>query len=256
MLHLHRTVKADKQRPMFTRSHGGRRLRHELKFLIDVGTYHVLRNRLAPLMEHDGHSENGEYRVTSVYFDDIYRTGYVDKLNGIDTRRKFRIRSYGLDPSFINLESKHKDNEFVSKVSGRITEEQYRRLLAGDCSFMCDSDDAEDVFGEYYRADRISALKPAVIVDYHREAFIYPFGNVRITFDKKLSTCYNTVDMFDEKAFFSPVYDKDIILEVKYDDYLPASIWSAIQGVNAPQQSVSKYVLCCDKITEVKAHVF
>lgn len=256
MLHLKRSLHAEKEKPLFTRSHGNRRLRHELKFLIDEGTYRVLRSRLLALMTHDTHAKNGEYRVTSVYFDDVYSTGYLDKINGIDTRRKFRIRSYDLDSSLITLESKHKDCEFVSKVSNRLTEEQYHSLLCGDSSFMCGSEDAEDAFGEYYRADRISMLKPRVIVDYHREALIYPFGNVRITFDKKLSTCYNTFDMFDKNAFFSPIYPKEIILEVKYDNYIPDSIQSVLQGLNAPQQSVSKYILCCDRKTEVQVYAF
>ena len=256
MLQLKRSVKADKQTPLRDFTCGGRKLRHELKYMIDEGTYRVLRSRLLPLTQPDPYGKNGEYRVTSLYFDDIYGSAYNDKLAGIDTRRKFRIRTYSLDPSVITLEAKHKDGEFVSKVSKRLTEEQYRALLSCDCSFMKDSDGAEDAFGEYYRSDKLSHLFPKVIVDYHREALIYPFGNVRITFDKKLSTCYNTVDMFDGSAFFSPVFFKDIILEVKFDNYIPEVIQAAFQGLNAPRESISKYVLCCDRITEVNAHGF
>ncbi len=235
---------------------GGRHLRHEIKYMIDEGTYRVLLGRLLPLMQRDAHSQNGEYRVTSLYFDDVYGSGYLDKINGMATRRKFRIRSYDLDPSLITLEAKHKDDNYVSKLSKRLTNEQYHQLLAGDCSFMADSDDEEDVFGEYYRADRIAILKPKVIVDYTREALVYPYGNVRITFDKRLSTCYNTLDMFDKNAFYSSVYPKDIILEVKYDNYIPSSIQAALQGLNACKQSVSKYIICCDKILEVNTHGF
>lgn len=256
MLHLKRTVKADKQAPLRDFTHGGRKLRHELKYMIDEGTYRIIRARLLPLMRHDPHGENGEYRVTSVYFDDVYNSGYNDKVSGIETRRKFRVRTYSLDPNIISLEAKHKDGEYVSKVSKRLTMEQYRALLSGDSSFMKDSDDLEDAFGEYYRSDKLSHLRPKVIVDYQREALIYPHGNVRITFDKRLSTCYNTVDMFDENAFFSPVYPREIILEVKFDQYIPDAIQAALHGLSTPRQSVSKYILCCDKITEVKAHGF
>lgn len=256
MLHLKRTVKADKEKPLRDFTFGGRRLRHELKYMIDEGTYRVIKARLLPLMQADAHGENGEYRVTSLYFDDLYDSGYNDKLNGVDARRKFRIRTYGLDPSIITLEAKHKDGDFVSKITKPLTMEQYRALLAGDSSFMKDSDDAEDAFGEYYRSDKISHLRPKVIVDYRREALIYPFGNVRITFDKRLSTCYNTIDMFDKNAFFSPIYPREIILEVKYDCYIPEAIQAVLHGTCATQQSVSKYILCCDRITEVNAHAF
>ena len=243
-------------KPDNTIKSGGRHLRHELKYIINEGTYRVLLARLLPLMQHDSHSSGGEYRVTSLYFDDVYGSGYNDKVNGMATRRKFRIRSYDLNPSIITLEAKHKDDNYVSKLSGRLTDEQYRSLLMGDCSFMADSDSEEDVFGEYYRSDRIACLKPRVIVDYVREALVYPYGNVRITFDKKLSTCYNTLDMFDEGAFYSPIYQQEIILEVKYDNYIPSSIQAALQGLNICKQSVSKYIICCDKILEVNTHGF
>lgn len=235
---------------------GGRRLRHELKYIIDEGTYRILLARLKPLMYPDTNSTNGEYRVTSLYFDDIYGSGYNDKISGMATRRKFRIRSYNLNPSRIMLEAKHKDDNYVSKLSKQLTDEQYRALLKGDCSFMADHDWTEDVFGEYYRANLISALKPKIIVDYVREALVYPHGNVRITFDKQLSTCYNSIDMFAENVHYSPIYSKEIILEVKYDNYLPASIHSVIQGLNATRQSVSKYIICSDKLLEVKTHGF
>ena len=109
-----------------TKLSGGRKLRHELKFIINEGTYLMLRARLAPLMTVDPHGVNGEYRVTSLYFDDVYNSAYWQKVNGIETRRKFRIRAYDLDPSLITLESKHKDASYVSKLSRRLTDEQYR----------------------------------------------------------------------------------------------------------------------------------
>lgn len=256
MLFLKRSVKADKNTvPQFMRA-GGRRLRHEIKYVIDEGTARVIRARLLPLMSPDPYGENGGYRVTSLYFDDIYNSAYNDKLNGIDTRRKFRARTYGLNPSNITLEAKHKDGEYVSKISKRLTPQQYGSLLLGDCSFMSEYDGEEDVFGEFYRSDRLTKLSPKAIVDYRREALVYPHGNVRITFDRRLSVCYDTVDMFAQKAFYSPIYTTEIILEIKYDSYLPAAISAVLQGLDAPRLSVSKYIICCDKITEVKLHGF
>lgn len=252
--HEQRESRTLREKPDRTILSGGRHLRHELKYLIDEGTYIALRNRLLPLMIPDGNGENGEYRVTSLYFDDVYNSGYWQKLNGMETRRKFRIRAYNLDKSVIRLESKHKDESYVSKLSRRMTEEQYRAMLDCDYQFMAESDGEEDVFGEFYRSDLLTRLRPRTIVDYRREALIYPFGNVRITFDKKLSVCMNTLDMFSPQAQYSPIYDKEIILEVKFDKYIPESIQAALQGLNAPMQPVSKYILCTDRIMEVKSH--
>lgn len=233
---------------------GGRKLRHELKFLIDEGTYLALKSRLTPLMTPDIHGTDGGYRVTSIYFDDIYNSAYWQKLNGMETRRKFRIRAYGLDPSLISLETKHKDESYVSKLSRRLTDEQYCSLLACDSSFMCECDGDEDAFGEYRRSDLLTKLRPRIIVDYQRDALVYPFGNVRVTFDKKLSACMNTMDMFSPDAQYMRIYDREIILEVKFDNYLPDSIQSALHGLNAPEQPVSKYIICTDKMLEVKSY--
>ena len=243
-----------REKPDRTILSGGRKLRHELKYLIDEGTYISLRNRLLPLMTPDSNGKNGEYRVTSLYFDDIYNSGYWQKLNGMETRRKFRIRTYNLDPSVISLEVKHKDESYVSKLFRRLTEEQYRALLSGECGFMADSDGEEDVFGEFYRSHQLTRLRPRTIVDYRREALIYPFGNLRVTFDKKLSVCLNTPDMFDPQAQYSPIYGKEIILEVKFDNYIPEHIQAALHGLNAPLQPISKYNICTDRILEVKSH--
>ena len=102
--------------------------------------------------------------------------------------------------------------------------------------------------------DLIPRLRPRVIVDYQREALIYPFGNIRITFDKKLSVCMNTPDMFSPEAQYSRIYNKEIILEVKFDKYIPESIQAAIHGINAPVQPVSKYMICTDRMLEVKSY--
>lgn len=245
------TIPAPKDRTVMS---GGRHLRHELKYLINEGTYRYLKSRLLPLMSPDDHGADGEYRVTSLYFDDEYNSAYWQKLNGAEVRRKFRIRAYGLDGSLIKLESKHKDLDYISKLSQTLTAEQYAALLCGDCSFMAEHDGEEDVFGEFYRTHLTQRLRPKVIADYRREALVYPFGNVRITFDKGLAACFNTADMFSPDARYLNVYGKEIILEVKFDNYIPDSIQSALQCLNAPMQPFSKYIICTDKMLEVKCY--
>lgn len=115
---------------------GRKRYRHELKYIINSGYYHILRSRLKAAMKPDPHGEEGVYRITSLYFDDVFRTAYNDKLLGLDVRKKYRIRYYGLSPSVIRLEVKEKKGEMVCKRSVPLNYEEYGRLIKGDADFF------------------------------------------------------------------------------------------------------------------------
>ena len=88
-----------------------KRFRHEYKYIINSGFYHILRQRLKAAMKPDGNGKDGVYRITSLYFDDVYRSAYNDKALGLDVRKKYRVRYYDLSPDFIRLEVKEKNGE-------------------------------------------------------------------------------------------------------------------------------------------------
>ena len=222
--------------------------RHELKYIINSGCYHILRQRLKAAMKPDAHGDGGVYRITSLYFDDVFRTAYNDKALGADVRKKYRIRYYGLSDDFIRLEVKEKKGDMVCKRSVPISYEQYQRLLKGERGFLQQPNTAAE---EFYASDRLVKLSPSVLVDYVREAYVCPAGNVRITFDMQLKTSPQ-LDPLGEKAIFYNVFDAgEIILEVKYDRFLPAHIQALLGGLPMTRESVSKFVLCTDKIMEV-----
>ena len=112
--------------------------RREIKYRINGGTYHLLRQRFAAVMSRDDHARNGTYRVTSLYFDDVYGTAYRDKVNGVLKRKKYRIRAYDLGKDVIHLEEKIKHDNVGYKKSIPLTFEEYNSLLAGDYGFLAD----------------------------------------------------------------------------------------------------------------------
>ena len=222
--------------------------RHELKYIINTGCYHVLRQRLKAAMKPDPHGDKGVYRITSLYFDDVFRSAYNDKALGLDVRKKYRIRYYSLSPELIRLEVKEKKGDMVCKRSVALSYEQYRGLLKGEREFLKQPNTAAE---EFYASDRLVRLSPAVLVDYVREAYICAAGNVRITFDTQLKTS-PCLDPLGEEAVFYSVFDNDaIILEVKYDRFIPAHIQALFSGLPMTRESVSKFVYCTDKILEV-----
>ena len=115
--------------------------RHENKYFISWAGYQFLRGRLAAMLETDSHAvqSDGRYKIRSLYFDDYKQSGLLDKVEGVETREKFRIRFYDMDDSFIRLESKQKHNQMTKKQAAPLTREQTDRLLAGDLWFLYDT---------------------------------------------------------------------------------------------------------------------
>lgn len=236
---------------MSANENGAKRYRHELKYIINSGIYHILRSRLRAAVKPDPHGDNGVYRITSLYFDDAFRTAYNDKLIGLDVRKKYRIRYYSLSPSVINLEVKEKKGEMVCKRSIPLSYEEYNQIIRGDTECLKQEKLTGTAGEEFYLTDRLTKLVPAVLVDYKREAYICPAGNVRITFDSNLKTAVQA-DPLGGKADFINVFNNgEIILEVKYDSFIPAYIQELLNGVPVTRESVSKFVYCSDKLTEV-----
>jgi hypothetical protein len=82
------------------------------------------------------------------------------------------------------------------------------------------------------------------VVEYRREAFIYKFGDVRITFDYSLKAGVFQNDLFSNGYMISAIPQDQIILEVKYTGYIPDIVRNIIQINNLQWQSSSKYAKC------------
>ena len=217
--------------------------RHELKFGIAFGDYLAMRDRLKRVMTKDPHtSEDGRYRIRSIYFDNSDDKALREKVNGIAKREKFRIRYYNDDFSFITLEKKMKIDDLCLKYDARITEEECRRLLRGELDWMKDCD--RPLVRELYVKMRAQGLRPKTIVDYTREPFIFRPGNVRVTFDYDIRTGLDCTDFLDPDAVTVPAGDAPILLEVKWDDYLPSIIRDAVQTPGRRVTAFSKYAQC------------
>ncbi|MCG7335405.1 polyphosphate polymerase domain-containing protein [Sporosarcina sp. ACRSM] len=218
--------------------------RHELKFYANHHQYHLIRQRLRHVMKQDPHADkNGEYHIRSVYFDDIENKALQEKQAGIENRHKYRIRLYNKSDTVIHLEKKIKRNTLIAKEKVAISREVLDRLLVNDYTVLANEESL--LLQEVYDEMKNRMLRPKVIVDYVREAYVARTGNVRITFDKDLRTGLNKVDPFDPdlvpvKALDEPVY----ILEVKYDAYIPNYIRDVLQLNGLQRQAASKYTIC------------
>ncbi len=228
---------------MTTESKYNAAVRHELKHRISPAEDLVLAQRLRKLFPHDKNAgPDGNYRVTSLYFDTPYDRAYREKMSGVDRREKFRLRYYGTDTSFIRLEKKFKINGLCGKRKVRLEKEKVKLLLTGDYDFMADS--GEPLLVEFYSKLK-RGMEPKTIVCYDREAFCYAPGNVRVTLDRNLRTGLSSVDFFNTDLYHVSVMDPPCtVLEVKFDRFLPETVRMAVQVPDRRAEACSKYVLC------------
>lgn len=216
--------------------------RHELKHEITYADMLIIRQRLKAVCKPDEHAVNGRYHIRSLYFDTPSDRALREKLDGVNCREKFRIRYYNLDPSVIHLEKKSKLNGLGSKQSADITAQEAQLIVDGRLDWMMDSD--RPLVQELYSKMRTQQLAPRTIVDYMREPFVYAPGNVRVTLDYDIRTGLGCTDFLDPGCVMIPAGDRAIILEVKWDEFLPSVIRDAVQLSDCRTGAFSKYAAC------------
>ena len=216
--------------------------RHEWKHELNYLDLLTIRQRLRAVMEPDPHAVGGKYLIRSLYFDNPDDKALREKVDGVNMREKFRIRYYNGDPSVIHLEKKSKRNGLGTKYSASLTGEEAQAIVDGDLDWMMDS--GRPLVQELYCKMRYQRLRPKTIVDYTREPFIYRPGNVRVTFDYNIRTGMSCTDFLNPKCITIPAGDSPILLDVKWDEYLPEIIRAAVQTPGRRESAFSKYAQC------------
>lgn len=216
--------------------------RHEWKHEISYADMLILRQRLLAVMKRDGYAIDGKYLIRSLYFDNAYDKALREKINGVNRREKFRIRLYNHDVSVIHLEKKCKVNDLCLKQSVCIDREQAQAIVFGDYEWMRHS--SEPLIQEFYSKIQSQGLRPKTIVDYTREPFVFAPGNVRVTLDYDIRRGVNCMEYLKQDCLTIPVENAPIILEVKWDEFLPEIIHDVVQLPDCRAGAFSKYAAC------------
>lgn len=216
--------------------------RHEWKHEINLSDMLVLRQRLGAVMKPDPHAVDGKYFIRSLYFDNLADKALREKLDGINCREKFRIRCYNNNPELIHLEKKSKINGLGSKDSAVLTADEVQKIIDGNYSFMQTS--GRPLVQELYSKMQSQGLRPKTIVDYTREPFVFAPGNVRVTLDYDIRTGLLSTDFLNPDCVTIPAGIAPIILEVKWDEFLPSVIRDIVQLESRHSAAFSKYAAC------------
>lgn len=213
--------------------------RREIKYEVGLCLAAVLRQRLAAVLAEDPHNGGSGYLVRSVYFDTPDALDCVQKLDGLDNRKKLRLRIYGFGDTPAKLELKQKQGTFQRKRSLTLSRRQAEQLLTGNLSCL----ESCGEFGqELARLMTLGAYRPGCLVEYDRIAFYSPTNDTRVTLDSRLRSNEGCFRLYDPTVQLTPVGSPAAVtLEVKYNRFLLSFVKDAVSVAGMLNVSASKY---------------
>lgn len=216
--------------------------RQEIKQFLSPAQTLLLQQRIGAVLPLDKHSgANDNYLIRSIYFDTFDDRFYTEKEAGISEREKIRIRFYNYQDNVINLERKEKREKLIYKEALSISAKTADAMLNGDYTSL---PAYKNRLADYvYGLACSSGLHPTVVVDYVRRAYIYPAGNVRVTFDSALQAGRADIPIWQPGNTYD-VLEDSAILEIKFNRFFPEHIRRLLASVPGETTALSKYTLC------------
>jgi hypothetical protein len=218
--------------------------RFELKYYVDSRVQLALCQLMRARMLRGEHvEEDGTYHVLSQYYDGPGLPFYFDKVSGLESRVKIRLRTYG--PRFGAgapwfLELKRKQNAAVSKLRLQLEPGSI------DPSDPRSWDGVRDPrIGAFLAARDLMHLGPTAQIWYQREALASADDHLRITWDTTIRALYPGEAMgrdFLYSAERAAVPDRYAVVEIKSAQTFPRWLVELIQRASLVPESISKYV--------------
>ena len=226
--------------------------RFEFKYLLNASRRAALESDLQHFLQYDPFvalREHHQYSVRSLYFDDPHHSAFHDKIDGLLSRSKFRIRTYSdsiNDDAPVFLEIKGRTNNLVFKHrvategssanwSGLKGEAVIRSIIdrAGNGAVR------DQFCSDLYR----KRIQPVALIDYERRPYLSKYDPAfRLTFDECLTATHTTSLFPDSGVTPKQVVAGFTILEVKFRHHLPSWFHRVIQTHELRRISISKIV--------------
>ncbi len=220
------------------------RYRHEMKYFISfISTYE--QRKLAEVLKRSlqldpNAGQTGDYWIRSLYFDTPESDDYFEKVAGVYKRKKIRMRIYRSSTDDAKIEIKNRVGQYCFKESGTISRDDAEQLIKGNKEVLLKYDHPTMQNVYYYLCRDL--YRPAVIVDYDREAYIGPSDDLRITFDKNIRGTTIDFDLYNHNLAVQPAFnDETIVLEVKFKEFLPSWLQDILKCHSSERFAISKY---------------
>ncbi len=187
------------------------------------------------------------YTVRSLYYDDSSYSAFHDKIDGLHSRYKFRIRTYTTDPAdkvpmFIEIKGRHNNLVFKNRAPINRDGADWSRLRGSALGHAILEHTAIDPVVDHFRFDLLrKRLKPVALIDYQRRPYLSKYDpTFRLTFDEALSA-RNTDCVFPSASSSArKILAGYTVLEVKFRHHLPSWFHRIIQSYELQRVSISK----------------
>ena len=230
--------------------------RYEFKYLLPLKKANQIENEIKNFMTLDKNAlknKNKNYFVRSLYFDNEIYSNFYEKVDGMETRKKFRIRVYSSNEkskSPIFLEMKGRQNQRTYKLRTEIDKSHLTYLINNENldSLLKIYSSQNNVVNHFIFDSLKKKIKPKVLVDYDRRAYFNKFGLLfRLTFDNNiLSSPSNT--LFNKKNLsFKETRAGHTVLELKFERSIQPWFHRIIQNYNLSRISISKFAIGMEK---------
>lgn len=210
--------------------------RYELKFLITVEQYRLIKELVC---EHMSCDKYGESDICNLYCD---TPDYLLIRRSIEKpfyKEKLRLRSYGVakKDSDVFVEIKKKYDSVVYKRRILVNEQEALKIASGECA--ADSQIGREI---YYLTKLYDEISPRMFISYRREAF---FGknnkSFRVTFDR--SILWRTYDLTLNKGIYGQrvLPENMVLMEIKTSETIPLWLVKFLSDNKIYKTSFSKY---------------
>jgi len=223
--------------------------RYEFKYLLNRQRREEVEAEIAHFMEYDGHihEELGNaYIVRSLYFDNQQADHYYEKIDGMRNRRKYRIRTYGYEPSedlpiFLEEKGRYKERTYKHRMSLKYDELLLAYSMDGRFELLDRYPDVPLIQRFVFDTVRHKS-EPVVLVDYLRRPYMSQYDmNFRITFDSDLKAApVRRIYPGDHASWIASEAGYTII-EIKFFRRVPSWFHRILQAHNLRRLSISKF---------------
>lgn len=230
--------------------------RFEFKYLVDTATKDEIKKYIQPYVIPDPYVENTKnksYEVVSLYFDSPLFYYYHEKMDGVENRKKIRLRTYRNDGKLSDncfFEIKRKHDAVVLKDRFRFSTQQYINLAKCDNPFpvvLLDGDKTgEKIINEFEVEKYKHSISPRLLVIYEREPFLGKYNkNFRVTFDSNIKAVESDNLLYEGSDFKDISWNQDLrgltVMEIKFTGVLPSYIKDVVQKFDLERTAFSKY---------------